>query len=622
MAKSLAQSLSGSTSVNLKRLGYFVDYSDTLSSLYNPVAKSSSQIEGMSKTAEMGRATGADEYKSLLGEGSITGEVVNGFVTDTKSQQAICTLKAWLAFPITDEGEEFNVSVGMPDGENGILSGNTLCGNNTTIPDKVSKADKSIGEGNDEFVIGVGLDLAKFGGTYFKHFYGNVGWDNLDDVITKLPVLAGKKLLYAEITLDIDGGKLLNAPVVISTNDCPSGSGAAVYRLWMPCPLILLQDYSALGTIIIKDKSGKNAKCGDGSLIFPFRSSGYDHKNARIKGLKKSHYGNIVGKESNSANLQYVGVNWNIASSEADKKVRVRLYFDEDRRTEVEEVIGAVPKSAERVFGPLEIIERSTLIDTSSAFNYDGNIDYYFEEGKYSNLTKEVYIKALRLISCYEIGSSEPIPSRIEVVRGESWPSYGTYQAIERGTNKGISQILKYYEQICKESGNAYDEETLRVAKRIAQGSRKGSPEFNALETLGKDPRMAYAQSMHVWKTKIKNAMELYESLGFQSAFGVYYCVDCVNNGYKKSYFLNNSNVKNATSEQQRIEAAINLRESYLRSLKFSEPKIKNGVAYIYKWDYYGGWRTKMKEWRANTADGNFNLTMPKKWNGVICPKA
>ena len=622
MAKSIAQSLSESASFNLQRIGYITDFSETLSSLYNPINASSSQIEGMSQTAEIGRITGADEYKSLLGKGNISGEVVNGFITDTSLQQAICTLKPWMAFPITNDGEEFNVSVGLPPGENGILAGNTLCGPKTAIPDVVSKADKSVSEGNDEFLIGVGLDLNKFGSSYFKHFYGNIGWDSLDDVISKLGTLAGKKLLFAEITLDIDGGKILNAPVIISTSDMPSGSGAAVFRLWVPCPLILLNDYSSLGTIIVTDKNGKNDKCGNGSLQFPFRGSGYDHKKGIIKGLKKSHYANILNKESNKSNLSYYGINWNINSSENDKKARVRLYFDEARRTEVEEIIGVVPESASKVFGPLEVVERSPLLDISPIFNYSGGIDYYFEEGKYPKLDKETYIKALNLISCYEIGSSKPVPSRISVVRGESWPSYGTYQAIERGTNKGISQILKYYEQICKESGNPYDEETLRIAKTIAQGSQKGSREFIALETLGKDPRMAYAQSMHVWKTKIKNAMELYESLGFESAFGVYYCVDCVNNGWKKSFFMNNPTVKNAPNEQIRVDSAINLREQYLRSLKFKTPQVRNGVTYTHMWDYYGGWRTKIREWRANTAGGNYNLAIPKKWNGVMCPMA
>ena len=162
MAKSIAQSLSESASFNLQRIGYITDFSETLSSLYNPINASSSQIEGMSQTAEIGRITGADEYKSLLGKGNISGEVVNGFITDTSLQQAICTLKPWMAFPITNDGEEFNVSVGLPPGENGILAGNTLCGPKTAIPDVISKADKSVSEGNDEFLIGVGLDLNKF----------------------------------------------------------------------------------------------------------------------------------------------------------------------------------------------------------------------------------------------------------------------------------------------------------------------------------------------------------------------------------------------------------------------------------------------------------------------------
>ena len=433
--------------------------------------------------------------------------------------------------------------------------------------------------------------------------------------------MAGNKLLFVEITLDIDGGKTLNAPIVISTNDMPSGTNSSIYKLWIPCPLILLNDYSKLGEVIIDGPSGNKISCSN-EAKFVLAGSGYDHKNGTINGLKKSFYGSIVSKQEGTINLKMAGVNWNKSSGGSAKKVRVRLYFDADRRAEVEEIIGPVPASAERVFGPLEIIERSKLIDTSSMFNYEGDLDYYYIDGKYPNLTKEIYVKALKLVSCYEVGSSEPSPSRISVIRGESWPSYGSFQAIERGDNKGISQIIKYYEEICEQSGNPYDVVTINTAKRIAQGSRKGSPEFIALETLGKDPRMALAQSKHVWETKVKTAMELYQNLGFQSAFGVYYCIDCVNNGWKKSFFMNNPNVKNATTEAERVNAAITLRENYLKSLKFKKPQVRNGVEYTHMWDYYGGWRTKMKEWRTNTSGENYNLTSPKRWNGVVFPMA
>ena len=129
---------------------------------------------------------------------------------------------------------------------------------------------------------------------------------------------------------------------------------------------------------------------------------------------------------------------------------------------------------------------------------------------------------------------------------------------------------------------------------------------------MGKDGRMFYAQTKQFWDEKLKPAMDLYQSLNFNSAFGLYYCMDCINNGWKKNLFYGNSNVKNAQSEEDRVAKAIDLREQYLRSLAAWK---KYGIMPSGK---KGGWGRKLDEWRENTLGGNYNLTRKCKWNGKM----
>ena len=617
-SKSIAQSLNESSSKNLSRMGYTIDYGDALSSLYNPLLKNDLNFSNSSSNSLNDTST-SDYYSSLLRSDSLSGEVLNGFIRDEKLQQAVCVLKPWQSFPILSKDkngneEEYNVSVGNPPGKIGILSGNSLCGASTIIPDVISKSEKSMFESDDDFIIGVGVDLDKFGGSYFKHFYGNCGWSNLDEVISKLKILAENKLLFAEITLDIDGGKILNAPIIISPDDLSSsGTGGTPFRLWIPCPLLLLNHFSSLGSIHITNQSGKIIACGSEDAIFQYADSDYEHKKGVIKGLKKNSYERILNKSGKSLNLQFQGVTWKIGGSEFDKKVRVRLYFDDEKRVDVENIIGLVPKSAERVFGPLEKIVTTKLIDTSSAYNYDGNAEIYYKEGVYPEIDKETYIAAIRLIWCYEVRSAQGKPGFIHVLHGETWPSYGSFQVIQRHDNNGIIETLKEYEKICLESGSPYDVASLNNAFCIKQSSRAGSKEFEALKSLGdNDSRMMYAQTKHFWDKRMKSIMSLYKSLNFNSAFGFYYCADCVNNGYKKKIFKNNAYIKYAQTEEERVRNAIEVRISYLKS-------IKNGLLWR---SIYGGWRNKMREWQENTANGNYDLKIPKKWNGILYPRS
>ena len=615
--KSITQSiLDTAYNSKLARMGYAIDYSNYLDSLYNPMTKET--------RGDISSKSSSDYYKEALSDGSLGGTVVNGFVDDESFQQAICIACIYYNFPVECESKEekkiYNVVVDTNSNicvKNGFTTCSTIKG---TIPDKFDSATaqhfKTTGRAK-EFAIGVGLDLTGFGRRYFERFYSKEDWD-LDNVIKNLKVLAEKNLLFAEITLDISGGKILTAPIFNSFDDPPALSTdptKIISRVWLPSPLVLTKDYSPIGTIFINGPEGDKLQVNNGKANYPFKSSSYDGKNGIIKGLDTDYYDSLISNNSESVkNLSFNTITWNINGSEPDKKVRVRLYFDKEKRNEVEKYIGFVPASCEKVFGPLNEVVTTPLVDKSQSYTYDGMSEIYFEDGKYQNLNKDIYVKGLRLIWSYEVGNANGNPSKFEFVPGESWPSYGSFQAIERKSdeNYAISKILDIYVETCIDSGKPYDENLVKEAREELAKYKRTGQKCNAepFKTLGKDGRMLYAQTKHFWFDKLKTAMNLYQSLNFNSAFGLYYCMDCINNGWKKKTFFGNPEVKNAQNENERVIKAIDLREKYLRSLSaWSKYGIKpNGKK--------GGWGIKLDEWRDNTRGGNYNLTRKCKWNG------
>lgn len=624
MATSIRESLEKNIG-SLNRMGYAVDYSVSLTGLYNPIERKEIIASNVGDSAlnNASSLSHAEYYGTLLSSGSVYGAVVNGFVEDDELQQAICILKPYYNFPIqynSGQGtEQYNVVVNTLSNLH-VQNGYSTCGTGITIPNSLIGEHYKKYDMSEDFVIGAGIDLITFGRRYFEHFYSNKGWD-LEPVIRKLKILAERKLLFAEVTLDIAGGKILNIPIINSIDDPKSNSNdpsKILSHFWIPCPLMLLRDYSTLGTILINNPKGEVISVNDSekNVTFPFENSTYDHKEAIIKGLNLNYYSNITNSSGDHLkNLQYVGTTWGIGGTEPDKKARVRLYFSDDRRKEVETIIGYVPPSCDSIFGPLNKISTKKLYDVSKSFNYDGMSEIYYEDGKYNNLNKDIYIKGLRLIWCYEVGNPNGDASYFEFVRGESWPSYGSFQAVERPDKNiyNISKIIDIYEQICIDSGNPYEESLIKEArKEMSTFKRTGSCSGEPFKMLGKDGRMFYAQTKQFWIEKLKPAMELYQSLNFNSAFGLYYCMDCINNGWKKKLFYGNPEVKNAQNENERVIKAIDLRERYLRSLSnWSKYGIRsNGTK--------GGWATKLIEWRENTLGGNYNLTRKCKWNGKM----
>jgi hypothetical protein len=56
----------------------------------------------------------------------------------------------------------------------------------------------------------------------------------------------------------------------------------------LPIPLLLLNDYKQLGTVIVNIEGKGEQKIGEGDARFPLASRQYNHKNASISGFNPS----------------------------------------------------------------------------------------------------------------------------------------------------------------------------------------------------------------------------------------------------------------------------------------------------------------------------------------------
>ena len=608
-------------------MGYAVDYTSVLSYLYDPSIKVEIQATNAGDSALHTNASNFSQYyATLLGDGgALSGMASFGFIEDKSLQQAVCVLKSYLAFPVKakskDKESDFNVVSKLPTTQMNIHNGNTICGVQTTVADKITsefvRGGGFKGE-NGNFLIGVGLDFKNFIPNYFRHFYGSLTrkkkemkdgvevettedenvWSDFDKVISKMPVLAEKKLLFAEITLDINGrGKILNAPVVVEIDDPPSGAADQsniVNHVWLPNPLLLLDDYKSLCSFSV-DVDGKTLTTGKDDIKFPFAGSGYEHKKGFIRNFNVSHYEGLVSKSEAVKHLDLISTNWNVKSSEPDKKARVRLYLDGDRKDEIEKLIGSVPQECEQILKPLNKIVTREIYDTTSVRVYEGIGDVYFEEGVLGNVSKESYYKAIRIIWDFETGKSTGDPTKASYVKHEHWVSYGVFQAIEEYGQ--VTHILKIYKELCDAAGKSYDTRLYGAALGM---------DLSALRALGKDPLMFTAQTKHFWKTKLPRALNIYKLLHFNCAAGVLFSLDASNHGVWMPTIRNMSSRFANLDEETKVKEYIQYRERYLKGI--------NGGA---KWRAYGGWRNKIRRFKENIP-GNLDLAKPGKWNNCI----
>lgn len=582
---------------NLLRMGYTVDYTSILAHLYNPLKKKTTNVSTNSSDVALSTMTYSEYYATLLGTADSLGTISNGYVQEVELQQAVCIVKPFLSFPAKAKDDKiYNIPVEVPDNSQ-INGGATLSGAGTTIPTTVDEnyLNAFKGAGNN-FLIGVGLDLDNFVPEYLKHFYGgeNSEWKSLDEsVIPNLKTMAEKRMLYAEITFNIGGtGKILNAPIIINNSgSTPLQDASTLHHLWIPCPLIHLNDYKALGEVAF-EHAGKTVSVHTGGYSYPFADSGYIHKNGSIRGLTSDYYkSNVVSHKPSF--LPYKGIKWNAADvienlPSKDVLARTRIYFDEEQKSEIETLIGEIPESCKRIYGPLKAIETKKLIDTSSILSYGGCEDIYWEEGMCPvGITKDIYITCLRIIWVYEkdiysmnqMRTKDPCNVNLPL---ESFLSFGPNQFVQKSNNPRISLFLDTYESVCKEMNSEYNKsiiDDIRLIKTsglsredISKNSTTadGKRIQNLRELWLKDSRFRYSYFKHYAKTTkqdsescLRGVNNLFKTLGLSSPMGYFCCMDIKNQGESQ---FNRTLVKGKSSEAEKIREILRQRTNDSRS--------------------------------------------------------
>jgi hypothetical protein len=146
--------------------------------------------------------------------------------------------------------------------------------------------------------------------------------------------------LYAEILFPKSSGKawVFHSKVTVKKPTF-QGEGNTV---WMPIPILLLNDFGELGNLQInlKDANGEIATVGKDNVVFPLASSKYYHKTGEITGFTPAI---IKGYIQNSVSPQHQSVNLCNQGTDKVTKARIRLYFDEAAKQDIIDKIGAIP---------------------------------------------------------------------------------------------------------------------------------------------------------------------------------------------------------------------------------------------------------------------------------------
>jgi hypothetical protein len=184
-----------------------------------------------------------------------TDVVVNGFFQNGKKQAEV-TFNNYMSFIVDVNGskEAVNVPCNISDHDGLSIIGS---GNIQYPPSKFTKETNEsckLGTGNfGGFVIGVGVSFDSLLLNFFKQFYGEMPWEAV-----KLEKLAGQGALYAEIMVSPAGGvgtaKVIQTKVTVKATRTIDSGGYSVY---VPIPLMLLNNYKSIGDVTVKVSDSK-----------------------------------------------------------------------------------------------------------------------------------------------------------------------------------------------------------------------------------------------------------------------------------------------------------------------------------------------------------------------------
>jgi hypothetical protein len=158
---------------------------------------------------------------------------------------------------VNDLNKTVHVPVGgyQNSSEDPMYTGHSLSGQ-FSFPSFDASASQTNGSDKDNYVVGVGLDFDNFVIPYLKRFYNEDGgnWEvnNLREIAQKLQMFA--EILFPKTSPKYDSSKRSYSAVDYHVLHCPVTLDHNIpdmkfNLLWFPSPLLLISDFSQLGTI-------------------------------------------------------------------------------------------------------------------------------------------------------------------------------------------------------------------------------------------------------------------------------------------------------------------------------------------------------------------------------------
>ena len=304
-----------------------------------------------------GGVTGTNESQSIatrkytklakLGLGGYQDQ--NGFIQykdGTISYQAHCTLKDYMTFivecPSSTAGKKGRsyVAVNRPSQGTQGTTGVVLQqgGNNPSFPpakldsEIVSTMQRALGGGQNTCVVGVGVSISDMAHKFFNKFYGDVKW-----TAAQLENIASQGYLYAQVILPFSkkSGYALHSRVTMKHEI--QGMTKGPFQVWIPIPIMLLNDFNSLGSIMVKTDNSSQVQVNNSDITFPLSSSRYDHSNASIDGFTPNFIKGYVD-DKHQYPIHYVSAT--LCNSGVQTRGRVRLYFLEEGKQYIQKQIG------------------------------------------------------------------------------------------------------------------------------------------------------------------------------------------------------------------------------------------------------------------------------------------
>lgn len=583
-------------------VGYTVSsYQSVLSALEK--AKSVNDNQKQFSSIQSGR-TIKERIYTILGETGLS--IVDSSTTFVDGQyQGVCVLKDYMSFIVdvtNTKGKKYTAYV---SNEKDIKSskfshvnaGNGVIENCPIFPasyEKPASYYTGLESKDSPFKIGVGLDISNFGLKFFQKFFPNIKWTDktLKDLMSKSCIFAEVLLPRADDTTTAD---VLHALVTVNITD----NTGEPFQLFIPIPLLLLNDYNSLGNVIVT-VDNKPSCVGSDIVTNPMANKKYYHKTCSIEDFTPNNVERWTSDIKNGVSVSYLRTD--LCSGNKERKGRVRLFLDKDKKDVISSVIGEIPKEYEiELFkGKLEdkkVIKTDT--DIINDVTYGG--DVYFPDELAAIITKDKYLKVLQIIKTIESGNNFKSAgyTKWDVAGDGAGISYGMYQTT--GKSGGLTRLIDLY--INDSNSNSACVANINTYKNSASSLIKTEDVERLMDALkyagDTDPNMAYIQTKHMYNEQIENKglIKSYTNAGLSSPLGFLIALHCYNQGRPKNFW---DGISSLPTEKDKCSMILSRERNYLKSFHW--------------WKEGGNHDRYTTDFKVAIDTGNFDLSQTQRW--------